>query len=65
MVFAEAVSREEYELAKLCGYSSNEIIYNGPIKNIHDIEVAFKEGAIINVDSQKELKYIQEFKLPT
>lgn len=62
MVFAEAVSREEYELAKLCGYSSNEIIYNGPIKNIHDIEVAFKEGAIINIDSQKELKYIQEFK---
>ena len=63
MVFAEAVSREEYELAKLCGYSSNEIIYNGPIKNIHDIEVAFKEGAIINIDSQKELKYIKEFKL--
>lgn len=62
MVFAEAVSREEYELAKLCGYSSNEIIYNGPIKNIHDIEVAFKEGAIINIDSQKELKYIKEFK---
>lgn len=62
MIFAEAVSREEYELAKLCGYEGNKIIYNGPIKTMHDIEIAFKDNAIINIDSQKELKYIQEYK---
>ena len=31
-VFAEVVSDEEYQLAKMCGYRDDAIVYNGPIK---------------------------------
>lgn len=30
---AEVVSYDEYELALLCGFSHDKIIYNGPIKS--------------------------------
>lgn len=29
---AEVVSDEEYQLSKLCGFSDDQIVYNGPIK---------------------------------
>lgn len=58
-IFAEAVSYEEYELAKLCGFDDSEIVFNGPIKLISEIEEALAKGAIINIDSKKEVDYIK------
>ena len=61
-IIAEAVSREEYDLAKLCEFDSKKIIFNGPIKMELDLKVAFKDEAIINIDSQKELDFILKYK---
>ena len=61
-IIAEAVSREEYDLAKLCKYDADKIIYNGPIKTELDLKDAFKDGAIINIDSQIELNFILKYK---
>ncbi len=32
-VYAEVVSSDEYELATLCGFTPDRIIYNGPMKS--------------------------------
>ena len=32
-LFAEAVSSDEYNLAKALGYRANQIIFNGPVKS--------------------------------
>lgn len=61
-VLAEAVSEEEYQLAKICGHEGFGIVYNGPIKTRESLEVAFNEGAIINIDSKKDIEYIKENK---
>ncbi|MEG1010015.1 MAG: diaminopimelate decarboxylase [Clostridia bacterium] len=58
-VFAEAVSDEEYQLAKMCGYKDNEIIFNGPIKSNGQLKTAIDNGAIVNIDSQHELAFIK------
>ncbi|MDE8082654.1 diaminopimelate decarboxylase [Erysipelothrix rhusiopathiae] len=55
---AEVVSDEEYQLSKLCGFSDDEIVYNGPIKGISQLEQALNGKAIINIDSEKELAFI-------
>ena len=58
--YAEVVSDDEYSLAKACGYPVNRIIYNGIAKE----EASFKEavigGAIVNVDSWREVRWIKE-----
>ncbi len=61
-IIAEAVSKEEYDLAKLCAYAPQKIIFNGPIKTKLDLDEAFNNGAIINIDSQLELDYILKYK---
>ena len=61
-VMAEVVSDEEYELALLCGYKPSEIIFNGPIKSEDYFIKAIKNGSIVNLDSQKELKYLAAYK---
>ena len=57
-VFVEAVSVEEYKLAMLCGFSGKEIVFNGPIKKDEDLETAFNNLSIINIDSQNDLNYL-------
>ena len=57
-IMAEAVSYEEYRLAKLCGYKDQSIVFNGPIKTESQLEEAISNGAIINIDSKRELDYI-------
>lgn len=56
--FAEVVSDEEYELAKLCGFNDTEIIFNGPIKSIQQLEIANGKGAIINIDSKRDIDFV-------
>lgn len=61
-IIVEAVSMEEYKLAEMCGFAGKEIVFNGPIKKIDDLEIAFNNGSIINLDSQNDLNYLIEKK---
>lgn len=58
--YAEVVSEDEYELAKLIGVKKDCIIYNGPIKTKPSFAEAIKNGCIVNVDSQRELNWLDE-----
>lgn len=61
-VFAEVVSDEEFDLAKLCGYSTDSIIYNGPIKGETHFKTAIEGNTIINLDSKNDLKFLEKYK---
>ena len=61
--YAEVVSDHEYELAKLCGFTIDHIIYNGPMKSRTTFLEAVTEGAIVNIETHRELEWLQE--LPT
>ena len=52
---AEVVSGFEYDKAKALGIKDEDIIFNGPYKEEKDIERAFKEGAILNLDNFDEI----------
>ena len=60
---AEVVSHDEYELARLCGYTPSEIIYNGPLKSKDTFLEAVKGNAIVNLECKRELNWLSE--LPT
>lgn len=53
---AEVVSDEEYALAKFCGFTEKEIIFNGPAKGEKSFVEAIKKGAIVNLDSAIEIE---------
>ncbi len=57
--WAEVVSLYEYEKAKRLGVSGNNIIINGPMKEEKLIEMAIKDGAILNIDHYDELFEIE------
>lgn len=61
-VVAEVVSDEEYQLARLCGYSDNQIVFNGPIKGEVCFANAIKGKAIINLDSSRDILYLKKYK---
>ena len=61
-IIAEVVSDEEYELAIKCGYTNQNIIFNGPIKTNKQLEKALKNGSIVNIDSSHELEFIKNGK---
>mgnify|MGYP001474740330 CR=1 FL=1 len=50
-VFAEVVSRFEYDLALKLGFKDTSIIFNGPVKKKEDIYRALDNESIINLDS--------------
>ena len=58
--YAEVVSFDEYNLAKLIGYKPKEIIYNGLIKDKKTFLEAISNGAIVNIDSNQELDWLEE-----
>ena len=58
--YAETVSEDEYNLAKLIGVSQDKIIYNGPIKTKDTFIEALNNGCIVNVDSQREIEWLDE-----
>lgn len=59
-VMAEVVSDEEYELALLCNFKNEELVYNGPIKGEGIFLDSIKKGSIVNVDSKKEVEIFRE-----
>ncbi|MBO5093092.1 MAG: pyridoxal-dependent decarboxylase [Lachnospiraceae bacterium] len=56
--YAEVVSEDEYELAERLGFS--HIIYNGPIKGRASFLRALQSGAIVNLDAERELDWLEE-----
>ena len=55
---AEVVSHDEYELAKECGFTPSEIIYNGPMKSQETFLEAVKGGGIVNIETHRELQWL-------
>ena len=58
--YAETVSEDEYNLAKLVGVSKDRIIYNGPIKTKDTFIEALNNECIVNIDSQREIEWLDE-----
>lgn len=58
--FAEVVSHDEYELALLCGFPGDRIIYNGPLKSKETFLHAINSGAIVNIETWRELEWCSQ-----
>lgn len=58
--YAEVVSHDEYELALLCGFDQQHIVYNGPMKSKETFLDALEHGAIVNIETKRELEWLQE-----
>ena len=58
--FAEVVSHDEYELALLCGFEKNRIVYNGPMKSKVTFLDAIENGAVVNIETKRELEWLKE-----
>ena len=61
--YAETVSEDEYNLAKLIGVEKGRIIYNGPIKTKDSFIEAINNKCIVNIDSQREIEWLTEVPL--
>lgn len=59
-LWAEVVSSDEYQLAKVMGYEPSQIIFNGPVKGKEEFIEAVENGAIVNLDSKRELLWLLE-----
>jgi diaminopimelate decarboxylase len=59
--WAEVVSRLEYDLALKIGHPADKIIFNGPVKQYEDIELALNNGSIVNLDSAYELEHVLHY----
>ena len=57
-LFAEVVSSDEYLLAKKCNYPINQIIFNGPAKRKKEFIEAVDNGAIVNLETKRELRWL-------
>lgn len=58
--FAEVVSHDEYELARLCGFDHKKIIYNGPMKSKETFIDAITNGTIANIETKHEIAWLDE-----
>ena len=55
---AEVVSDTEYDLATSLGFK--RIIFNGPAKGKEHFFKALRDGQVVNIDSKRELKWLEE-----
>ena len=60
-ILAEVVSEDEYQLARRIGYTSSELICNGPIKKRSWIEELLADNILLNIDSHREITYVSEY----
>lgn len=58
--YAEVVSHDEYQLARLVGFSIDRIIYNGPMKSKETFLEAIMGNAIVNIETKRELEWLKE-----
>lgn len=56
--YAEVVSYDEYKLALSLGFPPNKIVYNGPLKDQDTFLHAINNGAIVNIDTKRELAWL-------
>lgn len=59
--WAEVVSRLEYDIALRIGQNPAKIIFNGPVKYYEDIEIAFNNGSLVNLDDWYEIDLIDKY----
>ena len=59
--FAEVVSFQEYELALEIGFDKRHIIYNGPLKSKQTFLDAIQYGAIVNIETWREIEWLDDF----
>ena len=57
--YAEVVSHDEWELARLCGFDQQHIVYNGPMKSKETFLDAVEHGAIVNIETKRELEWLK------
>ncbi len=57
--YAEVVSYSEYELALMCGFAKDKIIYNGPMKSKESFLDALEHGAIVNIETKREIEWLR------
>lgn len=57
--YAEVVSHDEWELARLCGFDRQHIVYNGPMKSKETFLDAVEHGAIVNIETKRELEWLK------
>jgi len=57
-LLAEVVSQKEYLLAKKNNFSDNQIIFNGPNKDLSKISDLIKKGVTVNIDNFSELNWL-------
>ena len=58
--YAEVVSHDEWELARLCGFDCQHIVYNGPMKSKETFLDAVEHGSIVNIETKRELEWLKE-----
>lgn len=58
--YAEVVSEDEYMLAEKMNYDKKKIICNGPVKGKETFLQAVSEGAVVNIDSSREIRWLEE-----
>lgn len=58
--YAEVVSYNEYLLALKCNFSPDKIIYNGPLKSKETFLDAIVKGAIVNIETFREIEWLKE-----
>lgn len=61
--FAEVVSDDEYRLALQCGFSKDMIIFNGPQKSEESFIEALSGGAMINIETFREIEWLEKARL--
>lgn len=57
---AEIVSAEEWELALRTGHEPARVVVNGPVKTPELLAAALDVGAVVNLDSRRELRWVIE-----
>lgn len=58
--YAEVVSDDEYELARLMDFADDKVVYNGPIKSKKTFLEALNRGCIVNIDTKREITWLKE-----
>lgn len=59
--YAEVVSDHEYKLAEKIGFTEKNIVFNGPNKGKDMFEKAILNDCIVNIDSWREINWLNEF----
>lgn len=58
---AEVVSADEFALALDCGFTADQVVFNGPIKPKDWLFYALDHASIVNLDSERELAWACEY----